>query len=82
MVTRTSYSVRLKWFQNLDWWRASCMLRSMVPRDQEDKSVQRSRPGFVEIAGESRFDEEYSHVPAQPGDKYRFWGVDSFAASP
>ena len=82
IVTRASCSARLKWPQKLDCWRVSCLLRGMVPRDREDKSVQKSRPGFVEIANEDCFDEQYDHLPVRPDEKSRAWGVNSFAALP
>ena len=82
MVTRASYSARLKWSQKLDWWRASCLLRGVVPRDQEDKSVRKSCPGFVEIANKDCFDEQYGRLPVQPDYKSCIWGVNAFAALP
>ena len=41
MVTRASYSVRLKWFQPFGWWRVPCMLRGLGPCSREDKSALR-----------------------------------------
>ena len=91
MVTRSSYFARLRWFQKLDWWRVSCMLRGLDSRHQENKSVQRSRPGFVEIADKSHsglrravrcFGGQYSHIPVQPGGKSCVCGANSFAALP
>ena len=66
MVTRASSSARLKWRQRLGWWRFSCLPRGTVPRDQEDKSVRKSRPGCVEVAEKDCFDEQYGHLPVRP----------------
>ena len=82
MVTFASYSARLKWPQRLGSRRASCMLRGMVPRNQGDKSVRKSRPGFVEIANKRCLDEQYGHTSAQPGDRSCVWGVNSSAVLP
>ena len=82
MVTRPSYDARLKWFQKLDWWRVSCLLRGLAPRGPGGKSVQKSRPGFVEITNKDCFDEQYGRPPVQPYDKSRLWEVTSFAALP
>ena len=30
-VARASYSARLSWFQSLDWWKGSCVLRGLAP---------------------------------------------------
>ena len=70
------------WFQKLGGWRASGMLRGMVPYAQEDTSAPKSRPGFVEIANKNRFGDQFGHLPEQPGDKSRAWGAKSFAALP
>ena len=50
MVTRASYTARLKWFQPLDVGRVSRMLRGLVPCSQEDKSVEEARLGFDDLA--------------------------------
>ena len=69
MVARALYAARLMWFQKSVWWLVSFMLRGMAPRDQEDKSVKRSRLALVGIANKDDFDEQYGHISARPGDK-------------
>ena len=44
--------------------------------------MQKSRSGFVEIANKDCLDEQYGHLPVQPGDESRVWGANSFAALP
>ena len=82
MGTRSSYSAPLNWFQRLAWWRVSCILRGMVPSAPGAKSVQKSRPGFVEIANKDRFDEQCGLLPAQPDDKSRAREANLLAARP
>ena len=65
MVTRATYSARLKGRQSLDWRRVSRMSRGLVPRSQEEKSTQRARPGFEGGVNKDGFDEQYGHLPGQ-----------------
>ena len=81
LVTRASYSARLKWFQKLDWWRVCRLLRGIVTCAQEGKSAPKSCPGFVAITNKGRFDDQYGHLPARPGDTSRVWGANSFVVS-
>ena len=83
IVTRASYGARSKLFQSLDWWKASCMLRVFASNAKEDKKFPMdTRRGFEKIAGHEVFERLHSLLPIQPGDKYRVWGVNSFAALP
>ena len=59
------------------------MLRGLLPRVQEDeKGPMDTRRGFEKIAQHEAFEEQYAHLPVQPGDKFRVWGVNSFALLP
>ena len=83
MVTRASYSARLRWFQSLDWWKVSCMLRGFAPNLQDDrKSPMDTRRGSERIVERDTFERLHGLLPAQPGDKFRVWGANSFVASP
>ena len=81
-VTRASYGARFRWFQALDWWRVSCMPRGLFPGAQGDKSALKSRPGFDDVVNRDGFDDQYGHIPAQPDDKSRVWGANSFVVPP
>ena len=83
MVTRASCGARLNWFQSLDWWKVSCMLRWLAPGAQEDKkSTMDARRGFGKIAEPDAFDCQRAMLPVQPDDESRAWGVNSFAMLP
>ena len=69
MVTRASYSARLKWIQSLDWWKVSCMLRGLEPGDQDVKAGQKARPGSDALVNRGSFDEQYGSIPVQADHK-------------
>ena len=76
-------TARAGWFQSLDWSKAPSMLRGLLPNAQEDKKFPTdSRRGFQKIAEPEAFDCLHALLPVQPGDKFRVWGVNSFAISP
>ena len=39
MVTRASYGSHLKWFQSVDWWKVSRMLRAPPPSPKTEESL-------------------------------------------
>ena len=43
---------------------------------------EKARPGFGGVVNKDGFDEQYGYRPGRPGDKSRFWGINSSAASP
>ena len=72
ILTRSLFSARLSWFEFLDLqrvFRRLCGLRL-------------TSPGFEKVASPDAFDAQCGHLPAQPGDKSRVLGVNSFAQSP
>ena len=67
MVTRASYGARLKWFQSLDWWKTSCMLRGLAPNARADKKFPTgTRRGFEKIAEHEAFERLRGLLPIQP----------------
>ena len=82
MATLASYSARLTWFQSLDWLRASRMLCGLAPTLTAGKSAGDTVPVFKKVVNPTAFDGQYGDVSAQPGDRSRVWGVDSFVRLP
>ena len=59
------------------------MLRGLPPASSADKKgPPGARRGFDKIVEVEAFDEQYGMLPAQPDDKSRVWGVNSFAVLP
>ena len=81
--SRVRRTVRLKWAQSLGWWKVSCMLRGLAPNAQEGKKFPTdARRRFEKVAGNEALKRLHGLAPAQPSDKSRAWGVNSFAVSP
>ena len=82
MATRASYAARLKWFQALDWWEVSRMLRGLAPSFKEAKALFKGRIGSDGHVDKDAFERVRGLIPVQPGENYRAWGVNSFAVLP
>ena len=82
MLTRASYSSRATGFQLLDWDRVSRTPRGLRPAPPEDRSADDAVPGFEKITLSGAFGLQHGQLPAQPGDKTRIRGVNSFAQMP
>ena len=82
MVTSASCGARLKRFQFLDWWEVPRMLRGRPPSSREVKAPSKGRIGFDDLVDKGVFERMRALIPAQPSDKYRVWGVKSFAVLP
>ena len=83
MVTRASYYPRLTWFESLDWEKVSCALRGLPPSVAADRKGPLDSPrGFEKIAEAKALDSLHGLLLAQPGDKSRVWGANSFALLP
>ena len=62
--------------------RAFTVARGPRPCAPEDKSPLETRPGFDDVVNKDEFGGQYVNIPAQPGDRSRVWGVNSFKVSP
>ena len=58
------------------------MLRALEPSSMEARSPLRGRIGLGDLVDKDVFERLRGVVPAQPGDKSRVWGVNSFAELP
>ena len=82
-VTRTSYSVRLNWFQFPDSNRASRPSRGRRPRPPSANVVDEpSPPGLGAVVNEQVPDAQHGGVRAQLDDESRARGLNSFARPP
>ena len=55
VATRASYGARSKWFQSLDWWKVSRILRALAPSSKTEKLPLTGRIGFDNLAHEGAF---------------------------
>ena len=71
LVARASYGARLQWFQALDWWKVSRMLRGLTPSSKEAKAPLKGRIGFDDLVYKDASERMRGLIPVQPDDKSR-----------
>ena len=82
MLTRASYPARPSWFQAFEWQRVSRTLCGLRPISRRISPPARPRSVSRKWRAHGAFVAQFGHLPAQPGDKSRVWGLNSIAQRP